>query len=200
MRVLRILLGAFSIFFGFIGLLTAIGIIISEKDIKIVGIVMAILMLLLLYYGIKQIRGTKQPHAVSYTVRNIHTPLHPAHDHDADLDDYQELEREIIREVASAFDGNKTDTKSWSNTSVMQWSSTSGEPMPEEMKRFLSEFNLNFQMPGTRNPETKSGNKTEAVRKPVSMDCPGCGAKLPIDLKENMTCEYCGTEVTYKKG
>lgn len=34
---------------------------------------------------------------------------------------------------------------------------------------------------------------------PATADCPGCGAKVAVDPRQIVNCEYCGTPLTYGK-
>lgn len=40
--------------------------------------------------------------------------------------------------------------------------------------------------------------KPPAPKEPVSLDCPGCGAKTVVYPDKPATCEYCGTVIPYK--
>lgn len=45
------------------------------------------------------------------------------------------------------------------------------------------------------NTEEKADEKVEEPQRPVSVSCPGCGAKAKVLPKQSTDCEYCGTTV-----
>lgn len=45
------------------------------------------------------------------------------------------------------------------------------------------------------NTEEKVEEKVEEPQRPVSVSCPGCGAKAKVLPKQSTDCEYCGTTV-----
>ncbi|KLU55259.1 hypothetical protein MKX33_23180 [Paenibacillus sp. FSL R5-0490] len=45
------------------------------------------------------------------------------------------------------------------------------------------------------NTEEKADEKVEEPQRPVSVSCPGCGAKAKVFPKQSTDCEYCGTTV-----
>lgn len=45
------------------------------------------------------------------------------------------------------------------------------------------------------NAEEKVEEKVEEPQRPVSVSCPGCGAKAKVLPKQSTDCEYCGTTV-----
>jgi len=45
------------------------------------------------------------------------------------------------------------------------------------------------------NAEEKAEQKVEEPQRPVSVSCPGCGAKAKVLPKQSTDCEYCGTTV-----
>ncbi|WP_334071439.1 MULTISPECIES: hypothetical protein [Paenibacillus] len=40
--------------------------------------------------------------------------------------------------------------------------------------------------------------KSEPPKGPISVDCPGCGAKTVVYPEKAVKCEFCGTAITYK--
>lgn len=52
---------------------------------------------------------------------------------------------------------------------------------------------INFS--NKENTEEKADEKVEEPQRPVSVSCPGCGAKAKVLPKQSTDCEYCGTTV-----
>lgn len=60
---------------------------------------------------------------------------------------------------------------------------------PAELGDLGEAFNLLFG---------QASQKSEPPKGPVSVDCPGCGAKTVVYPNKAVKCEFCGTAMTYK--
>lgn len=60
---------------------------------------------------------------------------------------------------------------------------------PAELGDLGEAFNLLFG---------QAPQKSEPPKGPVSVDCPGCGAKTVVYPDKAVKCEFCGTGITYK--
>lgn len=87
---------------------------------------------------------------------------------------------------------------------------TQSVPLSEQDQKRLesvfSEFDNIFSQFDTLFPSQTNGKKgtartnvkeaAPAPRGPVTIDCPGCGAKVTVPPNQALKCEYCGTQVT----